>query len=320
MKIGSIETQNDVILAPMAGVTDFAFRSICKDFEVGLMVTEMISVSALYFKDKKTHKLMAIDEKQRPMALQIFTADPEKLKAVMPILNAGNFDILDINMGCPAPKIVNNGEGSALMKTPDLARKVISTAVKYSEKPVTVKMRLGWDPRHMNVLDISKIAEEEGVSAIAVHGRTREQQYSGNADWSWFKKVKAQSKVPIIGNGDVFSLEDAIKMKEETGVDGIMIGRGVQGNPWLLRQVAHYLKTGQVIEDPSLEERYEVAMRHFDLLLKHKGNHIGVLEMRKHAAWYFKGIQHAGLFKNEINRTTNIDAVKEVLKKAFIQA
>ena len=320
MQIGNITTRNDVIVAPMAGVTDYAFRTICKSFDVGLLVTEMVSISAMYFKDKKTHKLMEIDEAQRPLALQVFTADPDKFYAVMDEINATRFDILDLNMGCPVPKIVNNGEGSALMKTPELARKIIRTAVKYSNKPVTVKMRLGWDDTSINVLDLAKIADEEGVSAIAVHGRTREQQYSGDADWTWFKKVKQVVDVPVIGNGDVFSLDDAVRMKEETEVDGIMIGRGVQGNPWLIREVAHYLATGEKLPRPSLTEKYEVAMKHFDLLLTSKGNHIGVLEMRKHAAWYFKGIQKSSFYKNEINRTTNIDAVREVLYKAFLEA
>jgi len=318
MKIGNLSLSNDVVLAPMAGITDLAFRKICKQFDVGLMVTEMISVSALYYKDKKTKELMTIDEMNRPVSLQIFSADPEKLKAVMPILNETAYDFIDINMGCPAPKIVNNGEGSALMKTPELARKLISTAVKYSDKPVTVKMRLGWDQGSINVVELAKMAESVGAQAIAVHGRTREQQYMGEADWSWIKKVKEALAIPVIGNGDVFSIDDAIRMKQETNVDGIMVGRGVQGNPWLIAQIAHYFKTGDVLPPPSMAEKESVAIKHFELLLKYKGSHIGLLEMRKHAGWYFKGVKNAAYFKNKINRATAIDEVKSILTEAFV--
>ncbi|MDK2868606.1 MAG: tRNA-dihydrouridine synthase [Clostridiales bacterium] len=317
MQIGNVTTCNDVFLAPMAGVTDIAFRTICKQFNVGLMVTEMISVSALYYKDKKTKYLMQVNEAERPMSLQIFTADAEKLKAVMDELNAGTYDILDINMGCPAPKIVNNGEGSALMKSPELARKVISTAVKHSSKPVTLKMRLGWDASNINAVEYAKMAEAEGISAIAVHGRTRDQFYSGNADWTWLRKIKQQVSIPVIGNGDVFTLENAIAMKDETGVDGIMLGRGVQGNPWLIAEIAAYLKNGERLAPPSISEKHAVALKHFELLVKYKGAHIGALEMRKHAAWYFKGIPNAAYYKNNINRTTTVEEVKCVLAEAF---
>jgi len=318
MKIGNVNLNNEVVLAPMAGITDLAFRKICKQFDVGLMVTEMISVSALYYKDKKTKKLMAIDEENRPVALQIFSADPEKLKAIIPELNETSYDLLDINMGCPAPKIVNNGEGAALMKTPELARKLISTAVKYSDKPVTVKMRIGWDQQSINVVELAKMAESVGAQAIAVHGRTREQQYMGEADWSWLKKVKESVQIPVIGNGDVFNLDDAIRMKDETNVDGIMVARGVQGNPWLISQIAHYFKTGKKLSSPTMHEKESVAREHFELLLKYKGNHIGLLEMRKHAGWYFKGVKNAAYYKNKINRATAIDEVKSILTEAFV--
>ncbi|MBF4695594.1 tRNA dihydrouridine synthase DusB [Fusibacter ferrireducens] len=317
MKIGSFQTENDVILAPMAGVTDLAFRLICKDFGVGLMVTEMVSISALYYKDKKTHKVMEILEAERPMSLQIFTKDCEKLEAVMGELNQHNNDILDINMGCPAPKIVNNGEGSALMKTPKLAEQILKTAVKHSSKPVTVKFRKGWDEQNVNAVEFAKMAEASGVSAIAIHGRTRAQMYNGEADWEIIKAVKSAVKIPVIGNGDVFSVDDAMRMKSITHCDGIMIGRGVQGNPWLLKEVASFLKSGESIEKPTMEEKSNIALKHFELLLKYKGSKIGTLEMRKHAAWYFKGLKHANAFKNEINRADDPEMVKTIIIRAF---
>ena len=317
MKIGSFQTENDVILAPMAGVTDLAFRLICKEFGVGLMVTEMVSVSALYYQDKKTQRIMEILEAEKPMSLQIFTKDQDKLEAVMDVLNQHNNDILDINMGCPAPKIVNNGEGSALMKTPKLAEKIIKTAVKHSAKPVTVKFRKGWDENSINAVEFAKMAEASGVSAIALHGRTRAQMYNGNADWEIIKAVKEAVKIPVIGNGDVFAVEDAKAMKRLTNCDGIMIGRGVQGNPWLLKEVATYLQTGEIIKPPTLEDKQRIALKHCELLLQYKGPKIGTLEMRKHAAWYFKGLKHANAFKNEINRAEDPEEVKGIIIQAF---
>ncbi|GAU76082.1 tRNA dihydrouridine synthase DusB [Fusibacter sp. 3D3] len=317
MKIGDFQTENDVILAPMAGVTDLSFRLICKDFNVGLMVTEMISISALYYKDQKTHKIMEILETEKPMSLQIFTKDSDRLEAVMDLLNQHNNDVLDINMGCPASKIVNNGEGSALMKTPKLAEQIIKTAVKNSIKPVTVKFRKGWDDQNINAIEFAKMVEASGAAALALHGRTRAQLYNGVADWEIIKAVKETVKIPVIGNGDVCSVEDAIRMKTITNCDGIMIGRGVQGNPWLLKEVASFLKTGERLEPPTLEEKKNIALKHFELLLKYKGPKIGTLEMRKHAAWYFKGLKHANAFKNEINRVEAPEMVKSIIIRAF---
>jgi len=317
MKISNLEFKNSVIVAPMAGVTDQPFRRICRKFHDGLIVSEMVSVSALYYNDKKTVQLMHIEPNEKPMALQIFTADPDKLEAVMDRLNAHNNDILDINMGCPAPKIVNNGEGSALMKTPQLAERLLKLAVKKSTKPVTVKFRKGWDNQFINAVEFAKMAEAAGVSAIAIHGRTREQQYSGKADWQIIADVKSAVNIPVIGNGDIFTVDDAVKMKTLTNCDGIMIGRGIQGNPWLLKQVDAYLQNGILIDEPDYEERLAVSLEHFENLVTIKGLHIAILEMRKHAAWYFKGISNSAVHKNAINKATTKDQVIAILHSAF---
>ncbi len=317
MKIGNIELNNSVIVAPMAGVTDQPFRLICRKFHTGLIVSEMVSASALFYQDKKTAQLMQIEPNEKPMALQIFTADPDKLEAIMDRLNAHNNEILDFNMGCPAPKIVNNGEGSALMKTPKLAEQLLKLAVKHSTKPVTVKFRKGWDDQSVNAVEFAKMAEASGVNAIAIHGRTREQQYSGKADWQIIADVKSAVKIPVIGNGDVFSVEDAVKMKEMTNCDGIMIGRGIQGNPWLLEQVDMYLQKGIIIDEPTYSEKLSVSLEHFENLVAIKGLHIAILEMRKHAAWYFKGISKSAVHKNEINKATTVEQVKSILHRAF---
>lgn len=317
MKIGNVELKSDVIVAPMAGITDLPYRLILRKFHKGLIVSEMVSVSALYYKDKKTAQLMHIEAVEEPMALQVFTADEAKLLSIMDILNNHNNDILDFNMGCPAPKIVNNGEGSALMKTPKHAEKLLKLAVKHSKKPVTVKFRKGWDDQSVNAVEFAKMAEAAGVSAIAVHGRTREQQYSGKADWEIIGAVKRAVNIPVIGNGDVFSVDDAIRMKEITGCDAVMIGRGVQGNPWLPGEIGTFFETGKKQSEPSHEEKLSIALEHFDNLVRYKGLHIGILEMRKHAAWYFKGLSGGASHKNEINRATTSDEVRTILQRAF---
>jgi tRNA-dihydrouridine synthase B len=315
MKIGELELSSPVILGPMAGVTDLPFRIICKEYGVGLLVTEMVSAKALYYKDKKTARIMKIDEKERPVALQIFGSDPQIMGQVVSQIDGHNHDIIDINMGCPAPKIVNNGDGSALMKTPELAEQIVKTVVEASSKPVTVKIRKGWDAQSINAVDIARRAEAAGAVAIAVHGRTRDQFYTGQADWSIIKSVKDAVKVPVIGNGDIFSIEDAVKMKEQTNCDALMIARGAQGNPWLLKQVSHYLKTGEKLPAPTPEEKVREALRHFELLVAYKGEHIGVLEMRKHAAWYLKGIRGGAVVRNAINRATDPDTLRKHLLK-----
>lgn len=301
MKIGSIQLDSSVILGPMAGVTDMPFRLICRSFYKGLMVSEMVSAKAYTYNDKKTFQMLQIEKEEHPIAIQMFGADPDCLSALANFLNDHPTDLIDINMGCPAPKIVKNGEGSALMQTPKLVERILTDVVKAAKKPVTVKFRKGWNDHNINAVEIGKIAESAGVSAITVHGRTRDQFYTGKADWDIIGQVKAAVKIPVIGNGDIFSLEDAIAMREQTGVDGVMIARGAQGNPWLLRQVEQYWETGEVLELPSAKEKMETALKHFELLRQFKGDHIGLLEMRKHAAWYLKGIPYTTKIKNEIN-------------------
>lgn len=314
MKIGTIQLDSPVILGPMAGVTDLPFRLICRSFYKGLMVTEMVSAKAFTFNDKKTHQMMAIDEAEHPVAIQMFGSDPACMAALAEFLNTHPTDMIDINMGCPAPKIVKNGEGSALMKDPGLVREILTEVVHVAKKPVTVKFRKGWDDTTVNALEIARIAEESGVSAITVHGRTRDQFYSGKADWDIIRQVKANVNIPVIGNGDVFSLEAAIAMKEQTGVDGVMIARGAQGNPWLLRQVETYWETGEILPLPSAEEKISVALEHFNLMREHKGDHVGLLEMRKHAAWYLKGIPNTTKIKNAINVEKSPEKLVELLE------
>lgn len=318
MKIKNINFESDVVLAPMAGITDLPFRKICRKFHQGLMVTEMISVSALYYHDKKTHQLMMIEESEQPIALQIFTADPEKLEAVMERLNEHNHVILDINMGCPAQKIVSNGEGSALMKDMKRAEQILKTAVKHSTQPVTVKFRKGWDDSSVNAVEFAQMAESSGVDAIAIHGRTREQMYMGKADWEIIKSVKSKVKIPVIGNGDIFTAQDAYQMKMMTGCDGVMVGRGIQGNPWLLKEIDEYFKNGQESAPPSPAEKLKIAEEHFKFLCEIKGDHIGTLEMRKHAAWYFKGLKRASFYKNKINQAQSSNEVLSILKSAWM--
>jgi len=317
IKIGNIELSSPVILGPMAGVTDLPFRLICKEYGVGLLVTEMVSTKALHYNDKKSERLMEIREEERPVALQIFGSDPEIMSDVVSRINDRNHDIIDINMGCPAPKIVKNGDGSALMQTPELAKAVMEAVVKASNKPVTVKIRKGWDDEHVNAVQVAQLAEAAGIAAVAVHGRTREEFYTGKADWSIIKAVKDALSIPVIGNGDIFSIDDAVIMKDQTSCDGLMVARGAQGNPWLLRQVSHYLKTGEILHDPTTEDKMREALRHFELLVEFKGEHIGVLEMRKHAAWYLKGVRGGAAIRNSINKTTSADTLRSLLLKVI---
>lgn len=314
MKFGDFEVSNEVFLAPMAGVTDLPFRLICKKYDCGLLYTEMINAKALCYEDVNTKKMLNILDEEHPVAVQIFGSEPEFMGRAAKILNEYPNEILDINMGCPAPKVVKNGDGSALMKNPKLAKQVLESVVENSLKPVTLKIRKGWDDNSINALEIAKIAEDVGVSAITIHGRTREQYYSGNADWDIIKELKENIKIPIIGNGDVSSIEDAIKMKESTNCDAIMIGRGTQGNPWIFKRINHYLKTSEILPEPTLEEKVEVAICHMELSIKEHGEYVAVREMRKHIGWYLKGIKNSARIRDQINKMENSKDVINTLK------
>lgn len=311
MRFRDFELDNEVFLAPMAGVTDLPFRLICKERGCGLLYTEMINAKALCFDDEKTKKMLNINDEEFPVAVQIFGSECEYMARAAEILNDYPNEILDINMGCPAPKVVKNGDGSALMKNPELARKVLEAVVGKSKKPVSLKIRKGWDEDNINALEIAKIAEDCGISAITIHGRTREQYYSGKADWDIIKAVKEELKIPVIGNGDVASVEDAIKIRQHTKCDAIMIGRGAQGNPWIFERINHYIKTGEILPEPTKEEKIDVAIKHIELAVKEDGEYVAVREMRKHIGWYLKGMKHSAKFRDEINR---MESVEEVIK------
>ena len=318
MKIGNFTFDAPVFLAPMAGVTDTAYRIIAHDMGCPLCYAEMVSCQGIHYRNERTLTMLESELGERPLAMQLFANSPDMAaEAARYVEELGTADILDFNMGCPAPKIVKNGEGSALMLAPDKVYEILSAIRRAVKMPVTVKMRKGWDDEHVNVLEIAKIAEAAGVDAIAVHGRTREQFYSGNADWEIIAKVKQAVKVPVIANGDVRTCQDLQKILEVTGADGVMIGRGAQGNPWIFKRLTHYLRTGEILPQPTMQERAEVIIRHLDLLLKYKGDYIGPREMRKHATWYTRGITHGAILRDKFNhaekRQDFIDIIHEYL-------
>lgn len=314
LKIGDVNLKGNVFLAPMAGVTDLPFRIICKDMGASLVYTEMISCKGLYYKDEKTKELTSVDERERPIAIQIFGSEPSIMSEVVGkyLNDRGDIDIIDINMGCPAPKIVKNREGSALMKKPDLVRQIIRGIVNVSKKPVTVKIRKGWDDSNINAVEIAKIAEEEGVSAITIHGRTRNMFYSGEADWDIIREIKKVVSIPVIGNGDIFTVEDGMKMLEYTNCDAIMLGRGARGNPWIFKNILEYMN-GEKVNYPKDYERIEKAIEHLELACAFKGEKIGVREMRKHIAWYLKGLKGSNQIKNSINTIQTLEGMKTLL-------
>lgn len=307
MKIGKVELESNILLAPMAGVTDKAFRMIVKPFGPALMYTEMVSGKGLFYKSKKTADLLTADESEKPVAVQIFGHDADIMAEIANSTLEYGAAVIDINMGCPAPKIVNNGDGCALMKSPETAAKVISAVCRAVDVPVTVKFRAGWDDKSINAVEFAKIAEQSGASAVTVHGRTREQFYSGTADLDIIKTVKAAVKIPVIGNGDIIDGGSAAHMLEYTGCDGIMVGRAAEGNPWIFKEISAYLKDGTVLPPPDLDERREVALKHLGLLVEFKGEHRGVLEGRKHMAWYFKGVSGGAVLRTALNKSQKYD-------------
>jgi len=316
LKIGNVEIKNNIFLAPMAGVTDMAFRSICKEFGVGMLYTEMASSKAIHYGSEKTENIYEILDEERPIGIQIFGHEPE-IMAETAFKLSDAADIIDINMGCPAPKIVKNGEGSALMKNLKLADEIIRSVVKSSKVPVTVKFRKGWDDFSVNAVELAKVAENAGAKLITVHGRTREQMYSGTVDFEIIRKVKEAVKIPVIGNGDIFDAVSAKRMFDETGCDGIMIARGAEGNPWIFREIISYLSEDKLIEKPDINEKIRLILYHLDLAVKYKGEYVAVREMRKHISWYLKGIPGAARVKEIINQEQNLENVKEILNKTM---
>ena len=315
LKIGNVELKNRYILAPMAGVTDLPFRLLCKEQGAGLLCMEMISAKALQYKNRNTKALLQIDPREYPVSLQLFGADPDIISEQAKAIEELPFQILDINMGCPVPKVVKNGEGSALMKNPRLVYDVVYKTVRAISKPVTVKIRKGFDEEHVNAVEIAKIIEEAGGAAVVVHGRTREQYYSGKADWDIIRQVKEAVSIPVIGNGDVTGSLAAEQLLEETGCDGVMIGRGCQGNPWIFRELNEYEETGKVPHRPSKKEIKEMMLRHAQLQIELKGDYLGIREMRKHVAWYTKGMEGSAKLRDEINRVESYEELEKLLNE-----
>lgn len=311
MKIGNVELLNNVFLAPMAGVTDMTFRRICKRYGAGLVYSEMISAKGLYYNDKKTAELMQISEDERPCAIQIFGSDPDIMAEIVPKVMEYKPELIDINMGCPTPKIVNNGDGSALLKNPELVGEIVRKVSDASSVPVTVKIRKGWDSQ--NAVETAKIIEANGAAAIAVHGRTRAEFYSGTADWDIIREVKKAVKIPVIGNGDIWSAEDAKRLIDHTGCDAVMVARGAQGNPFIFRQINELFTNGEVSYAPTPKERLTEALEHVEALVLTKGEERGIKESRKHIAWYIKGLPNASRLKGEIFRICDIASMRSVL-------
>lgn len=317
LTIGNVTLENNVILAPMAGVTDLPFRLLCREMGAGLVCMEMVSAKAIYYNNKNTEELLTVHPGEMPASLQLFGSDPEIVADMAARIEERPFAILDFNMGCPVPKVVNNGEGSALMKNPKLVEELLTKLVKAVKKPVTVKIRKGFDENSVNAVEIARIAESCGVAAVAVHGRTRAQYYSGKADWEIIRRVKEAVKIPVIGNGDVDSPQAAKALLETTGCDGVMIGRSAQGNPWIFRETVHFLEDGTLIPKPDKEEKKKVILRHAALQLETKGEYTAVREMRKHLAWYTVGMPHSAHFRGMINSMETMEELLAGVEEIF---
>lgn len=317
LTIGSVTLDNNVILAPMAGVTDLPFRLLCREQGAGLVCMEMVSAKAIYYNNKNTEELLQVHPDEGPASLQLFGSDPRIVAEMAKRIEERPFAILDFNMGCPVPKVVGNGEGSALMKDPRLTEELLTALVKAVRKPVTVKIRKGFDEDHVNAVEIARIAESCGVAAVAVHGRTREQYYSGQADWDIIARVKAAVSIPVLGNGDVDSPGKAEQMLRQTGCDGVLIGRAAQGNPWIFREVTEYLDTGSIPDRPDNAAKKKLILRHATLQLEYKGEYIGVREMRKHLSWYTVGMPNSARFRREINAMETMEQLVESVERIF---
>ncbi len=315
LRIGNVTFDNNLILAPMAGVTDLPFRFLCREQGCGLSVTEMVSAKAILYKNKNTDELLSVSDQEGPVSVQLFGSDPDIMANMAAAIESRPFALIDVNMGCPVPKIVNNGEGSALMKDIKLAEKILTAMVKAVKKPVTVKFRKGFTEEDCNAVEFARMAESSGVAAIAVHGRTREQYYSGTADWDIIRQVKEAVSIPVIGNGDVFKPEDAKALIDQTGCDGVMIARGAKGNPWIFSRTLHYLETGELLQPPTPAEISEMILRHGTMQAEHKGETVAMREMRKHMAWYTGGLPHSAKLRNDINQVETMEELRRFVRE-----